>query len=97
MPAVGSVLDPTLRSTSTTQMASTPETFYVNSVNDTTERTQSFNENWKFYLGEATGAQQAAFDDSTWENINVPHDYSIDQDYIETGEGESAYKPGGVG
>ena len=97
VPAVGSVLDPTLRSTSTTQMASTPETFYVNSVNDATERTQSFNENWKFYLGEATGAQQAAFDDSTWENINVPHDYSIDQDYIETGEGESAYKPGGVG
>ena len=97
VPAVGSVLDPTLRSTSTTQMASTPETFYVNSVSDAEERTQSFNENWKFYLGEATGAQQAAYDDSTWENINVPHDYSIDQDYIETGEGESAYKPGGVG
>ena len=97
VPAVGSALDPTLRSTSTTQMASTPETFYVNSVSDAEERTQSFNENWKFYLGEATGAQQAAYDDSTWENINVPHDYSIDQDYIQTGEGESAYKPGGVG
>ena len=97
VPAVGSVLDPTLRSTSTTQMASTPETFYVNSVSDAEERTQSFNENWKFYLGEVTGAQQAAYDDSTWENVNVPHDYSIDQDYSQTGEGESAYKPGGVG
>ena len=95
--ALASVLDPTLRSTSTTQMTSTPETVYVNSVSDATERTQSFNENWKFYLGEATGAEAAAFDDSTWENINVPHDYSIDQDYSQTGEGESAYKPGGVG
>ena len=97
VPAVGSALDPTLRSTSTTQMASTPETFYVNSVSDAEERTQSFNENWKFNLGDVSGANAEVFDDSSWESVNLPHDYSIDQEYTAAGEAESGYKLGGIG
>ena len=88
---------PTVRSQSTEQMSSDPEVVYVNTVSDGTARTQNFSENWKFNLGDASGAEAPTFDDSSWKHVDVPHDYSIDQDYTKSGEGESAYKPGGVG
>ena len=43
------------------------------------------------------GADAEAFDDSSWTVVDLPHDYSIDQEYTKTGEAESAYKPGGIG
>lgn len=61
------------------------------------ERSIDFNENWSFYFGEASGADQPLYDDSKWEVVNVPHDFSITQDYGYDMEGESAYKPGGIG
>ncbi len=88
---------PEVRSQSSMQMSSVPEVVYVNSVSDVGIRTQSFNDNWKFYLGDASGAESQTFDDSTWEYVTLPHDYSIDQDYSSSMEAESAYKPGGVG
>jgi beta-galactosidase len=36
-----------------------------------------FNAQWKFSLGDQTGAEQAAFDDSAWRDVTVPHDWSI--------------------
>ena len=58
---------------------------------------QNFNENWKFYLGDASGADGEQFDDSAWKNVDLPHDYSIDQEYTTAGEAESGYKLGGIG
>lgn len=87
----------TLRSASTTQMNSVPEVVFVNSYADAEARVTNFNTNWKFKLGDTPGAEAQIFDDSTWDNITVPHDYSIDQDYTRSGEAESAFKPGGVG
>ena len=81
--------DPTLRSTGTTQMESTPEVVYINSVSDPDQRLVNFNENWKFNLGDVSGANAEVFDDSSWENVNLPHDYSIDQEYTAAGEAES--------
>lgn len=86
-----------VRSQSTTQMNSAPENVNVNIINDTTTRVQNFNSNWKFKLGDASGAENATYDDSSWESVNLPHDYSIDQPYSQSGEAESAYKPGGEG
>lgn len=63
---------------------------------DTGERTVDFDPDWSFHLGDASGAEQPLFDDSEWQTVNVPHDYSISQEYDPTLEGESAYKPGGV-
>lgn len=94
--AVAAGLGPSLRSQSTTQMSSEPEVVYVNGVTDPGARVQGFNENWKFKLGESAGAKAEAYDDSSWEVVDLPHDYSIDQDYTKTGEAESAYKPGGI-
>ncbi len=32
---------------------------------------------WKFHRGEAAGAQETAYDDSSWEDVTVPHDWAI--------------------
>lgn len=86
-----------VRSQSQTQMSSEPEVVYVNSYNDTTVRTQNFDSNWKFYLGEAGDAHVSSFDDSKWRQLSLPHDYSIEQEYSRSMEAESGYLPGGTG
>ena len=78
------------------QMASDKEVVYVNSYGTST-REQNFDDNWKFYLGEASGAESNAYDDSAWGTVNLPHDYSIEQEYSKQGEAESAYLLGGTG
>ncbi len=57
-----------------------------------------FNNNWKFYLGDPTNAEARGFDDSEWGTVELPHDFSISQDYF-TGyvEAESGNLPGGTG
>ena len=83
-------------SDSDVQMSSDPEAVYVNSYSGT-ERSENFNDNWKFYLGDASGAEEPGFNDSSWEQVNLPHDYSIEQEYSRSGEAESGYLPGGTG
>lgn len=58
---------------------------------------KNIDENWKFYKGDQSGAQAPEFDASNWENINLPHDYSINSEYTREGEAESGYKLGGIG
>ena len=82
---------------SSSQMSSSPETVFVNKYGSKTERTQNFDSNWKFYLGDAAGAQNPTFDDSSWRSLNLPHDYSIEQEYSKAGEAESGYLLGGIG
>jgi beta-galactosidase len=36
-----------------------------------------FNAGWKFLQGDQAHAEQAAMDDSGWQNVTVPHDWSI--------------------
>lgn len=88
---------PEVRSQSSTQMSSEPELVYISTVDNPAVRVQNFNENWKFYLGDASGADGEQFDDSAWKNVDLPHDYSIDQEYTTAGEAESGYKLGGIG
>ena len=57
-----------------TQTNTAPEQVFLNKYSGTV-RTQNFNDNWKFYLGDASGAQTPAFDDSSWDQVNLPHDY----------------------
>ncbi len=83
-------------SDSSVQMSSDPEVVYVNNYAGET-RSENFNDNWKFYLGDASGAQEPGFNDSTWDQVNLPHDYSIEQDYSQSMEAESGYLPGGTG
>ena len=39
---------------------------------------QSFDNDWRFNKGDATGAEAAAFSDAAWTKLNVPHDWSIE-------------------
>ena len=79
-----------------TQMSSEKEVVYANVYSDAV-REQDFDSNWKFFLGDASGAEGANYDDSAWRNVSLPHDYSIEQDYTSAGEAESAYLLGGTG
>lgn len=57
---------------------------------DFSNRVKNFDSDWKFYLGDASGAESATFDDSQWRNLDLPHDWSIEDlpgtpDSIQTG------------
>lgn len=68
----------------------------INYYNEKDKRVQ-FDNDWKFSLGDRVGASTPTYDDSSWKTINLPHDFSLTQDYTRSGEAESGYKPGGVG
>ena len=61
------------------QMVSDKSLVYVSSY-DGSVRSQNFNDNWKFNLGDVGSAQSTGFDDSKWRQISLPHDYSIEQE-----------------
>jgi beta-galactosidase len=42
------------------------------------ERRLSFNDGWRFYKGEAPGAEKPEFDDSKWRSVRLPHDWAIE-------------------
>ena len=73
-----------------------PETVLANR-NDAAHRENDFNKNWKFFLGDNSNASNKNFDDSSWANVNVPHDFSITQHFTTSGEAESGFLPGGTG
>ena len=37
----------------------------------------NFNREWAFQLGDVAGAEAAAFDDAKWENVGLPHSFSM--------------------
>lgn len=39
----------------------------------------------------------STYDDSRWDDVQLPHDYSLSLPYTEAGEAESGYKLGGIG
>lgn len=77
-------------------VAGEPETVQTGGEN-LGERDNNFNDGWKFYLGTSSAAQNPNFDDSGWESVTLPHDFSISQPYTTTGEAESGFLPGGTG
>ena len=47
------------------------------------ERRLSLNEGWRFLRGEAPGAEQPGFDDTTWRTLDLPHDWAIEGPFDE--------------
>lgn len=72
------------------------ETIPVSTISET-GRSVNFNGGWKFNLGDSSTAYQKDFNDSDWEGIRLPHDFSIFQDFTANGEAESGFLPGGTG
>jgi beta-galactosidase len=65
--------------------------------------TKSFDFDWKFSLGDAIEAKNTKFDDASWQQIQLPHDWSIKQPVSKENSGRSwmegamGYLPGGIG
>lgn len=74
-----------------------PETFIYNTDLSENKRRQLLNDNWKFFYGEQSNAQFNEYDDSKWDDVQLPHDYSLSLPYSQAGEAESGYKLGGTG
>ncbi|WP_299552408.1 glycoside hydrolase family 2 TIM barrel-domain containing protein [Seonamhaeicola sp.] len=62
------------------------------------EVSTDFNFNWKFKKGDMPGVEKADFDDASWENIRLPHDWSVAESFTqENAGGATAFLPGGIG
>ena len=60
---------------------------------------KNFNKGWKFFLGEANGANENTFNDASWRKLDLPHDWSIELPFDQnspTGTGGGALR-GGLG
>ncbi|MDR0907514.1 MAG: DUF4982 domain-containing protein [Rikenellaceae bacterium] len=60
---------------------------------------ESFNDGWRFALGDFAGAQSPEFDDTGWRTLSVPHDWSIEGDFSLDNPSTpgSGALPGGIG
>ena len=43
----------------------------------------SFDDGWKFHLGDIQNAECPDYDDSSWRTVELPHDFQIEQPWIE--------------
>ncbi len=59
----------------------------------------NFDAQWKFHLGDVIHAEQPAFSDAEWRDVDVPHDWSIEGEFKpENPSGhQGGLLPGGVG
>ncbi len=59
---------------------------------------QRIDNEWKFNLGDADGAQEISYNDTAWRTLDIPHDWSIEGEYSEqnpSGKG-GGYMPTGI-
>ncbi len=62
------------------------------------KKNTGFYQHWKFNLGELPGAQEPGFDDTGWEDVSIPHDWSIHESYTpENTASSTGFLPGGIG
>jgi hypothetical protein len=54
-------------------------------------------DNWRFTLGDEQGMPASVFDDSKWQTINLPHDWSVRGALSPSLAACTGYLPGGVG
>jgi beta-galactosidase len=62
-------------------------------------RRVSFNQDWRFQLGDVTNGQDAGLNDAQWRQLDLPHDWSVEGEFSEkhpAGTGGGAL-PGGIG
>lgn len=60
---------------------------------------QSLDAGWRFFKGDARGAEAAVFDDSKWRTVDVPHDWSIEGPFAASNPtgGAGGFLPAGIG
>lgn len=55
-----------------------------------------FTDGWKFYKGEAVNAEGMSFNDDSWRNVSLPHDWSIEGPFSKEWASGTGYLPGGI-
>ncbi|MGJ8639591.1 MAG: sugar-binding domain-containing protein [Opitutaceae bacterium] len=58
---------------------------------------KDFNFGWKFNLADDRASSELGYNDSTWREVNLPHDWSVEASFDEKFEGATGYLPGGIG
>ncbi|MEO6177350.1 MAG: sugar-binding domain-containing protein [Flavobacterium circumlabens] len=58
---------------------------------------KKINDNWKFNLQDTPDAQKTTYDDTKWQLVNVPHDWSVKGQLSPTLASCTGYLPGGIG
>lgn len=58
---------------------------------------QKINDNWKFILQDIKEAKNKAYDDTSWQTVDVPHDWSIKGQLSPTLASCTGFLPGGIG
>ena len=58
---------------------------------------EDFDFDWRFSRGDFPTAMMPGFDDSTWQIVNVPHDWSIEGPFRAEYASGAGYAPGGIG
>lgn len=57
----------------------------------------NFNYDWQFSLGDTAEAINPSYDDSSWRTLNLPHDWSIEQDFDSSIPAAMGKLPAGIG
>ncbi len=58
---------------------------------------EKINNDWRFILQDVKNAENADFNDSRWQNIDLPHDWSVKGQLSPTLASCTGYLPGGIG
>jgi len=58
---------------------------------------QDFDNGWLFSKADFPAAMMSAYDDSAWQSVSVPHDWSSDGPFSANFASGTGYAPGGVG
>ena len=60
-------------------------------------KSESINSSWKFTLKDVENGQDSQLDDSRWQAVDVPHDWSVKGQLSPTLASATGYLPGGIG
>lgn len=67
------------------------------SIVDAQNSVSKFNRDWKFTLSDSASYAFPNYDHSSWQTINIPHDWSVDLPFDSTAEGCTGFLKGGIG
>jgi beta-galactosidase len=75
------------------------QSFDICQAQNSHRQTSLMDFNWKFSQTDTMGADIAAFNDSKWRTLDLPHDWSIENEFVQNAPtgGGGGYLPTGIG
>ena len=66
---------------------------HASSNSDSTRKIENFNRDWKLMKGDPAGAETVGCDDSSWQQLRLPHDWAIAGPFDPSEDGHAAKLP----